>query len=331
MRHISATGSPIHWCLESARFPASLLPPITFSMETSPFQVLLYYRYFPVSHPDEYAEAHRRFCEEHGLRGRIIVAAEGLNGTVSGTRTDTEAYIAALHEDPRTRDMVFKIDPADEHVFPRLSVKVRSEIVRLGLDPDHDVDPNSLTGQRLGPREFLEAMSDDDTVIIDGRNDYEAEIGRFKGAICPDIQNFREFPDWVRRHREELEGKRVLTYCTGGIRCEKLSGYLRREGFDEVYQLDGGIVTYGKDPEVRGRDFEGLCYVFDERVAVEVNHTDTRTVISRCRRCGVPVPEYLNCRWPECNRQIFLCESCRERHGIFCDDGCREAMTTTGG
>lgn len=296
------------------------------SERNPPFQVLLYYRYVRIPDAAEYLDRHRDLCTRLGLRGRIIIGEEGINGTVSGEVAATESYMRALREDPLTSDIVFKIDPAEGHVFPKLSIKLRPEIVTLGLPDEADIDPNQLTGERLSPVEFFEAMQEEDAVVIDGRNLYEAELGRFKGAICPPVDNFREFPDWLREHSDELRGKKLLTYCTGGIRCEKLSGYLRREGFERVYQLEGGIVTYGKDPEVKGRDFDGLCYVFDERVGVEVNHTETRRIISRCRRCGVEEPRYGNCRLPECNAQIFVCPSCREEVGLFCGEACREAF-----
>lgn len=293
------------------------------SSEASPYEVLLYYRYVPIEDPERYHQEHRELCESLDLRGRIIVGKEGINGTVSGTSGNTRKYREALRSDPRTSDIEFKIDPAEAHVFPKLSIKVREEIVTLGLEEAEDIDPNELTGERLSPREFYEAMQEEDVVLIDGRNDYEAELGHFKNAICPPIGNFREFPDWLKEHEAELRGKKILTYCTGGIRCEKLSGLIRNEGFDEVFQLDGGIVKYGKDPETRGRDFDGLCYVFDQRVGVEVNHTETRRIISHCRFCGVEEPNYGNCHWPDCNAQIFVCPECRNEHGLYCGDSCR--------
>ncbi|MCB1204308.1 MAG: rhodanese-related sulfurtransferase [Verrucomicrobiae bacterium] len=294
------------------------------SSSDSPFQVLLYYRYVHIPDAADYLERHRELCSRLELKGRILIGEEGINGTVSGETPSTEAYMKALHEDPITADIVFKIDPAEDHVFPKLSIKLRHEIVTLGLPDEADIDPNQITGERLSPVEFYEAMQEEDSVIIDGRNLYEADLGRFKGAICPSVDNFREFPGWLRDHADELKGKKLLTYCTGGIRCEKLSGFLRREGFERVYQLEGGIVTYGKDPEVRGRDFEGLCYVFDERVGVEVNRTETRRVISRCRHCGIEESRYGNCRLPECNAQIFVCPACREKIGLFCGEDCHE-------
>lgn len=294
------------------------------STDTPAYQVLLYYRYVLIEDPEAYLKSHQELCEGLNLRGRIIVGAEGINGTVSGTYEETNRYIAEMEASPLTSEMEFKIDRSEEHVFPKLSIKLRAEIVSLGMENETNIDPNEITGEKLTPREFYEAMQDDDVVIIDGRNDYEAKLGHFKGAVCPDIGNFREFPDWLKENAEELKGKKILTYCTGGIRCEKLSGLIRKEGFEDVYQLEGGIVKYGKDPEVQGRDFEGLCYVFDQRIGVEVNHTETRKVISHCRYCGTEEPNFGNCRWPDCNEQIFVCPGCREEHGLFCGEACRD-------
>jgi len=146
---------------------------------------------------------------------------------------------------------------------------------------------------------------------------------------APPIDNFRDFPAWLEENRNDFEGKEILTYCTGGIRCEKLSGYIKKESFDDVYQLDGGIVTYGKDPAVQGRDFDGLCYVFDERIGVEVNHTETHQIISKCRYCDSPEQEYSNCQLVSCNARIFICSSCREQHGTYCDSSCRTKAEST--
>lgn len=299
------------------------------SQDQPAMQLLLYYLYFPIEDPEAYMNEHRALCESLELKGRILLGTEGINGTVSGEISQTEAYMQAMRNDPRSRDIQFKIDPCEEHLFPKLSIKVREEIVTLGLSEDEDIDPNEVTGDRLSPKEFLEAMQDDDVVIIDGRNNYEADMGKFKDAICPDIENFRDFPEWFRDHAEEIKDKKILTYCTGGIRCEKLSGFLKQEGCEDVAQLDGGIVSYSKDPEVKGRDFEGLCYVFDKRVGVEVNFTETRKIISTCCYCDTTVPDYSNCGWPDCNRQFFICPECLEKEGSYCSSECREEANSS--
>ena len=265
-------------------------------MGDAPFQVLLYYLYTPLDDPAACVEEQIALCSRLGLRGRIIVAAEGLNGTVSGPRAATEAYAETLRDDPRFAEIEFKVDQAWGHVFPRLSVKERDEVVTLGL-AEEDFSPREITGGRLAPDQWRTMLERDDVVVLDARNDYEWRLGHFEGAILPQVSNFRELPEWVRRHREKLAGKKILTYCTGGVRCEKFSGFLRREGFPEVYQLQGGIVAYGRDPAVRGDRFAGKCYVFDERVAVDVNRTASAVVVSRCEHCGRPCDRYVNCRW----------------------------------
>lgn len=290
-----------------------------------PYQVLLYYKYVRLSDPEAYRDEHLALCQQLCLRGRIIVAEEGINGTISGDLEATEAYMEAMRADPRTQDMVFKIDPAESHTFPKLSIKVRPEIVSLGLGTE-DVSPQEVSGARLAPDEFKRAMQDEDVIVLDGRNDYESALGRFRGAICPDVKNFRDFPQWIRSNLAGAKDKKLLTYCTGGIRCEKLSAFLIKEGFKDVSQLDGGIVSYGKDESVRGEGFDGQCYVFDERIAVEVNHVeDDAKIVSTCLRCGQPSARYVNCGFPPCNDQVFLCEGCEEAHGKFCSDRCHAA------
>ena len=291
---------------------------------TESHQILLYYLYRPLEDAAAYAAEHRALCEDLGLRGRILVAAEGLNGTVSGPREKIDSYMEILSEDPRTKGIEFKVDPAMGHAFPRLSIKLREEVVTLGLR-EGDFSPCETTGEYLSPSQWRDLMNSKDTVMVDARNQYEWELGHFEGALLPPVDNFRDLPDWVRENRESLEGKKIMTYCTGGIRCEKFSGFLLREGFSEVYQLDGGIVSYGKEAKVRGEGFVGKCYVFDERVAVEVNHTDGSRVISRCQVCGEPSDRYVNCEWSRCNSQFFCCDSCEGDRGRFCSSGCEEA------
>lgn len=293
------------------------------------YQILLYYKYVPIADPQTFHDQQRELCERLGLKGRIIIAEEGINGTVSGTVPATEEYMKETRADPRFDDLWFKIDPTDSHAFPKLSIKVRSEIVSLQLG-DRDFSPLQTTGKYLSPKEWEQAITQEDVLIIDARNDYESDLGRFKNAICPPLRNFREFPDWIRKNLGDQKHKKVLTYCTGGIRCEKFSGFLLREGFQDVSQLHGGIVSYGRDPEVQGKNFDGKCYVFDQRIAVDVNHTDTASTISVCRHCRKPSERYVNCRNISCNLKIFVCQSCEQSFGCVCDDTCRELAMTSG-
>jgi len=289
-------------------------------MDTHAYRVLLYYKYVPIEDPVTFAQEHLAACKEIGIKGRILVSNEGINGTCSGTIEQTDAYMNMMKADERFADMVFKIDEAEGHAFKKMHVRPKKEIVHLGLE--EDINPNELTGKYLSPKEFFEQMQAEDTVVIDARNDYEFDLGHFRGAIRPDIKNFRDLPEWIRENREMFEGKKVLTYCTGGIRCEKFSGWLVREGFEDVAQLHGGIATYGKDPEVRGQLWDGQMYVFDERIAVPINQVE-HVIVGKDHFTGEPCERYVNCANPECNDKILCSEENEHKYMRSCSDECR--------
>ena len=286
----------------------------------SKYRVLLYYYYTPIEEPVEFAAEHLAFCKEIGLKGRILVAKEGINGTVSGDYEQTQAYMDKMKSDPNFKDIVFKIDESDGHAFKKMHVRPRPELVNLSLEDD--INPNELTGRYLSPKEFFEGLQDENTIVLDARNDYEYDLGHFRGSVKPDIKNFRELPQWVRDNREMFEGKKILTYCTGGIRCEKFSGWLVREGFEDVGQLHGGIATYGKDPEVKGQLWDGQMYVFDERIAVPINQVE-HVVVGRDHFTGEPCERYVNCANPECNDQILCSEENEHKYMRSCSHECR--------
>jgi UPF0176 protein len=281
------------------------------------YQVLLYYCYTPLENPEQFRDEHHRLCLALDLRGRIIVAAEGLNGTVSGTRESCAAYMTAVKDDPRFAALEFKVDEVEAHTFQKLHVRVKSEIVHSSL---HHVRPHEKTGQHLSPEEFRALKDRDDVVVVDVRSDYEYNLGRFKNAVTLDIENFRDFPDRVERLKE-FKDKKILTYCTGGVKCEKASAYLLEQGFENVYQLHGGIIKYGI--EAGGEDFDGQCYVFDNRVAVDVNRVNP-TVISRCHHCQQPSARLINCANPHCNAHLPLCENCGETLQGACSEACAQ-------
>ncbi|WP_342505394.1 rhodanese-related sulfurtransferase [Sporosarcina sp. FSL K6-2383] len=289
-------------------------------MEKSTYRVLLYYKYVPVEDPETFAVEHLKACKEIGLKGRILVGAEGINGTCSGTIEQTDAYMNLLKQDERFADMVIKIDEADGHAFKKMHVRVREEIVNLSLA--EDINPNELTGKRLSPEDWFKKMQEEDTIIIDARNDYEFDLGHFRGAVRPDIENFRDLPEWIRDNKEQFEGKKILTYCTGGIRCEKFSGWLVREGFEDVSQLHGGIATYGKDPVAQGQLWDGQMYVFDERIAVPINQVE-QVIVGRDHFDGTPCERYVNCANPECNAKIITSEENEHLYMRSCSDECR--------
>ena len=282
------------------------------------YRVLLYYNYVTIENPEQFAKEHLALCKSLGLKGRILVAKEGINGTVSGTVEATDAYMEYMHSHDVMKDTWFKVDEAEGHAFRKMFVRAREELVALNLEDD--INPNELTGKYLNPKEFKEAILDEDTVVIDARNDYEFDLGHFRGAIRPDIRSFRELPEWIRENKEQFMDKKVVTYCTGGIRCEKFSGWLLREGVKDVGQLHGGIATYGKDPEVQGELWDGKMYVFDDRISVEINSVD-KQVIGKDWFDGTPCERYINCANPECNRQILASEENEAAHlGACCYD-----------
>lgn len=283
------------------------------------YQVLLYYYYTDIEDPETFSTEHLDLCKEMNLKGRILVANEGINGTVSGTVEDTEKYMEYMKHHPLFEDIVFKIDASEGHAFKKMHVRPRPELVNLSLEDD--IDPRELTGEYLEPKDFYEQMQDENTIVLDARNTYEYDVGHFRGAIRPDVESFRELPEWVEENREMLEGKRILTYCTGGIRCEKFSGWLKREGFDDVGQLHGGIATYGKDPEVKGQNWDGMMYVFDERLTVPVNQVE-HNVVGRDHFDGTPCERYINCANPECNDQILASEENEAKHLGGCSLEC---------
>jgi UPF0176 protein len=288
--------------------------------ETKPYRVLLYYHYVDIENPEELAAEHLEFCRDLGLKGRILIAKEGINGTVSGTIEQTEKYMEHMNNSPYFKEMVFKIDEAEGHAFKKMHVRPRPELVTLRLEDD--IDPRKLTGKYLEPIEFYKAMQNENTIVLDARNDYEYDLGHFRGAVRPDIETFKELPDWVRKNRDKLEGKKILTYCTGGIRCEKFSGWLVREGFEDVGQLHGGIATYGHDPEVQGELWDGKMYVFDERISVPVNKKE-HVIVGKDHFTGEPCERYVNCANPECNRKILASEESEHKYLRSCCHECR--------
>lgn len=285
------------------------------------YRILLYYFYTDISDPEGLSKEHLRICKDMDLKGRILIANEGINGTVSGTVENTEKYKQYMEKHPLFEGIIFKEDEAEEHAFKKMHVRPRPELVNLSLE--EDVNPHEITGEYLEPSEFFEQMQREDTVVLDVRNTYEYDVGHFRGAIRPEVETFRDTPEWVRNNRELFEGKKVLTYCTGGIRCEKFSGWLKREGFEDVGQLHGGIASYGKDPVAKGQLWDGQMYVFDERLTVPVNQVE-HVVVGKDHYDGEPCERYINCANPECNAQILASEENQAKHLGGCSLECAE-------
>jgi UPF0176 protein len=283
------------------------------------YLVILYYHYTKLNELETFRDIHQEFCDRHNLLGRIYVASEGINGTLSGLKDDVLAYMEYLKNDQRFEEIVFKVDEADKHAFKKMHVRVKNELVNLSLETD--INPKKLTGEYVEPRDFYLRMQDPHTIVLDARNDYEHQIGHFRGAIRPNIRNFRELPDWIKENESLLKDKKILTYCTGGIRCEKLSGWLKAEGYNDVGQLKGGIITYGKDEVAQGQLWDGQCYVFDERLKVNINRVES-VVVGRDHFDGTPCERQINCANPECNKQILVSQENEDKYLGGCSIEC---------
>lgn len=285
--------------------------------ENLPYRVLLYYNFTKVPDPEAVREEMEAFCLAHRLLGRILIAEEGMNGTVSGLEQDTQAYMDWLAKHPVFHATEFKIDPVPGHTFLKLHVRVKNEIVHLGVE---GLDPSSPLDNYVEPEEFREVLRNggEDVVILDARSNYEHRVGKFKNALTLDIENFRELPEALEE-LGDLKDKKIYTYCTGGIKCEKVSRLMLERGFKDVYQLHGGIIRYGH--EAGGEDFEGSCYVFDQRVVVPVNEVNP-AVVGACDVCDAKTEQMINCANPDCNKHFLICADCAERLEGCCSTTC---------
>ena len=272
------------------------------------FPVILFYKYVLIADPVRLAAEQRNLCERLGLKGRVLIAEEGINGTLAGPAGMINEYISALRTDERFADVQFKTSEGDAATFPRLVVKVRREIVALNagdIQPDQD--------NRLEPVEWKRMMEEDrNVVLLDVRNRFESEAGRFEGAVVCDIAHFRELPGYVAQ-LEHLKEKTVLMYCTGGIRCEKASALLRSRGFESVYQLHGGIVTYQE--QFGNEHWQGECFVFDQRMTVKV--AEGLVPIGRCAHTDRPTTRFVNCLHDPCHQLFLLSREAEEENRDF--------------
>lgn len=290
------------------------------------YQILLYYKYTPLDNPEQEVSRQRMLCEDLHLTGRIIIAKEGINGTVEGSIEETEQYVKTMLADERFSGVDFKRSAGTGDAFPKLSIKIRDEIVSLHLG-ENDFSPVEVTGKYITAEELHSWIHEEkkEFYIVDMRNDYEHKIGFFENSILPPLKNFRDLPNILPK-LEHLKDKTIVTVCTGGVRCEKASGFLVKNGFKDVYQLHNGIVTYmEKYPE---EDFKGKLYVFDNRITMGFNSpTVPHEIVGTCGRCGAPSERYVNCSIKSCNAHFICCSACSEQSGhVFCSTDCSKEI-----
>lgn len=274
-------------------------------------KIILYYKFTPVTDPEAVRLWQKTLCGKLNLKGRVLLAEHGINGTVGGDIEDLKAYVKQTKEYPAFKDMIFKWSDGGREDFPRLLVKVRPEIVTFGVPGEIEVNEKGVVGggKHLKPEQVHKLVAErDDVVFFDGRNAYEAAVGKFKDAVVTDARHTRDFPEELRDPKYDgIKDKPVITYCTGGIRCEVLSMLMKKQGFQEVYQIDGGIAKYG---EAYGDDglWEGSLYVFDDRMGT--TFSDKAANIGRCSHCGGKTSNYENCADKSCNDLILVCADC---------------------
>ncbi|QEA38437.1 rhodanese-related sulfurtransferase [Pistricoccus aurantiacus] len=257
---------------------------MTHTNDSSEIVVAALYKFAALDDFEALREPLRQQMLEHDVKGTLLLAREGINGTVSGTRQGIDALLDWLRADPRLRDLDHKESCCDEHPFYRTKVKLKKEIVTLGIE---GVDPNEQVGTYVEPEDWNALIADPEVLVIDTRNAYEVAIGSFEGAIDPRTTSFREFPEHVQAHYDPARHRKVAMFCTGGIRCEKASSFMLREGFEEVYHLKGGVLNYLERVPEEQSLWRGQCFVFDNRVTVR--HDLSEGEFEQCHACRIPI------------------------------------------
>ena len=286
-------------------------------MEDNHKIVSSFYKYVKIENPAEFQRQHLEFCLSIGLKGRILLGDEGINGSVYGARDTVEKYKSELRKNPLFSDIEFKEQISEKPAFRKMFVRVRKEVVNSGIQVDLKNTATFIEPSKL--KEWLD--NNEDIVLVDMRNDYEAKIGKFKNAVVLPMKNFRELPN-AAREIENLKGKKIVTYCTGGIRCEKASAFLKENGFTDVYQIKGGILKFGeKFPDTY---WEGKCFVFDDRIAIDLNKKN-KEALTECEWCGKKCDDYLNCHNLDCDKLFICCEECKVIHNKSCSGECSSA------
>lgn len=250
----------------------------------SKYVVCALYKFVALDNFTDLQHPLQQFMADHAIRGTLLLANEGINGTVASTRDGIDALLNWFKQDTRLKDVVYKESFDDVQPFNRTKVKLKKEIVTMGVE---GIDPLHVVGSYVKPKDWNALISDPEVIVVDTRNDYEIEIGTFSHAVNPETDTFREFPEYVKNNLDPKKHKKVAMFCTGGIRCEKSTAYLKEQGFDEVYHLEGGILKYLEDVPKEESLWQGECYVFDGRVAVD--HQLEKGQYSMCNACRLPI------------------------------------------
>ena len=272
-----------------------------------------FYKYIKIENPAELQSEIIGLCGSLDLKGRILVGEEGINGSVCGSEEYIKKFQREITKNPLFSNIQFKNQHSTAQVFRKLFVRVRKEIVHFGIEVDLKKTVPFIT-----PKQLNELIEKDDIILLDARNNYETKIGKFRNALALDIKNFRDFPNSIKSI-EGLKSKKIVTYCTGGIRCEKASAFLKENGFGNVMQLKGGILAYGS--EFPDNYWEGKCFVFDERLAIDLNKNN-KEPLTECAWCDRKCDDYVNCHNLDCDKLFICCEDCKEKCNRSCSEEC---------
>ena len=287
----------------------------------SDFRVFAFYHFVAIEHPQTEVKTWQRFLSSLDIRGRIYLSHEGINGVLSADSQAAERFIAWLKAHPLFSSLKCKIDLHKEHAFAKLQVKVREQLVAFDQNILHKGE-----GEHLSPKDWKKMLEekDENTILLDVRNNYESTVGHFEGAILPDLETFREFPEYGAQLAKEYEPSKtkVMMYCTGGIRCEYYSTFLKEKGFESIYQLDGGVIQYGKDEG--DSHWIGRLFVFDDRLTVPIDEKGG-DIISFCHSCETKSDVYYNCANMDCNELFLSCAECAEKMRGCCSKECVQA------
>ncbi len=284
------------------------------------YYVVAFYIFTPIDDPHGEVKKHQAFFSDRDIRSRIYISEQGINGQMSGLKEHALEYIDWMRSDERFKDIDFKCHTYHEQVFPRPTVKYRKQLVAL----DHNADPHK-GGEHLPPEKWKQMLEEEkeNVLLLDVRNDYEWKVGHFEGAVKPDLDIFRKFPEYAKELKKTHDPKntKVMMYCTGGIRCELYSALMKDEGFETVYQLEGGVIKYGQ--KVGESKWLGKLFVFDERVTIPIAEENKAPVIGSCHYCKAPSDTYYNCANMDCNTLFLCCAACAEKTEGCCKPECQ--------
>lgn len=288
--------------------------------QEQPYSILAFYHFTTISNPQEEVRVHKSFFKDRSITSRVYISENGINGQLSAANKDAQEYMAWLRSRPEFSGVVFKVDPHHEHVFPRTTVKYRKQLVAFDVDVDL-----SERGEHVSPAKWKELLeTPDHPILLDVRNEYEWEVGHFKGAERPPCETFRDFKKYTEDLKQKVDPKTtpVMMYCTGGIRCELYSALLKEGGFDKIYQLEGGVINYGH--KEGSQHWLGKLFVFDDRLAVPISDEEA-PIVGKCHHCKTSNDSYYNCANMDCNHLFLCCQECLEKYVGCCKEACSQS------